>query len=63
VCLKQSKGVGYSPKTDFRAALVDWVENGKAPDQVIGTHYETSVSGKSTATFKRPLCKVSDPLY
>lgn len=54
----QSLGHGYSPKNDFRAALVDWVENGKAPEVITGTHYETSKDGKSVPTFQRPLCKV-----
>jgi hypothetical protein len=56
----QSKGAGYSPKNDFRAALVDWTEKGNAPEVITGTHYETSDDGESVATFKRPLCKVGD---
>lgn len=36
---------------DWLAVVVDWVENGKAPAQIIGAHVE---SGKTTRT--RPLC-------
>jgi feruloyl esterase len=36
---------------DWLAVVVDWVENGKAPAQIVGAHAE---SGKSTRT--RPLC-------
>ena len=60
--ISQSRGDGYSPKTDFRSALIDWVENGNAPDVIVGTHYEAAAAGstaKPKATFQRPLCKVS----
>jgi feruloyl esterase len=36
---------------DWLAAVVDWVENGKAPERLIGAHVE---QGKTTRT--RPMC-------
>jgi len=37
---------------DPLSAMVSWVENGKAPDQIIATKYESSGAMK----FQRPLC-------
>jgi feruloyl esterase len=37
--------------TDWLAAVMDWVEKGKAPAQITGAHVE---AGKTTRT--RPLC-------
>jgi feruloyl esterase len=36
---------------DWLAVVVNWVENGKAPAQIVGAHVE---SGKTIRT--RPLC-------
>jgi len=43
-------GVGPD-QIDFMAAIVDWVENGKAPERILASHVE---DGKVTMT--RPLC-------
>jgi feruloyl esterase len=36
---------------DWLAAVVDWVEHGKAPEMLVGAHIE---AGKTTRT--RPIC-------
>jgi feruloyl esterase len=45
-------GGGEGPNTfDMLSAMEQWVEKGKAPDQVIATHVESGVKGRT-----RPLC-------
>lgn len=55
-----SPGIGHdltgpgAANADLITALVDWVEKGIAPDQLVATGSVTDTSG--TRTFERPLC-------
>ncbi|PWY80797.1 tannase and feruloyl esterase [Aspergillus sclerotioniger CBS 115572] len=49
---------GYQdPKHDILLALIDWVENGVAPEYIIGSHFNSSVDiSASTIDKQRPIC-------
>ena len=44
------------PKYGVFDALVDWVEKGVPPSEVIATKYTTTAGGEHKATMTRPLC-------
>lgn len=41
---------------DMGLALYDWVENGKAPAALIGTHFASGTGTTGTVQFQRPIC-------
>ena len=41
---------------DMGLALYDWVEKGKAPETLIGTHFASGSGTTGTVQFQRPLC-------
>lgn len=48
---------GYQdPEHDVLLALMNWVENGTAPDYIIGTAYENFTT-EETITRQRPICR------
>lgn len=47
-------GSGIGPTVDFFPYLVEWVENGKAPEKIIASRQENPTLGLSALT--RPLC-------
>lgn len=44
------------PQHDVVQAIVDWVENGTAPDRIIATKYNNDVVGAGNVLRTRPLC-------
>lgn len=47
---------GYKdPKHDVMYALMDWVENGNAPDYIIGTAW-ANFTTQNRVTRQRPIC-------
>jgi feruloyl esterase len=41
---------------DALLALVDWVEEGRAPDSIVATTWESSMNASSGVKSQRPLC-------
>jgi feruloyl esterase len=41
---------------DMGLALYEWVEQGKAPAELIGTHFSKGTGPTGTVEFQRPLC-------
>ncbi len=44
------------PQHDMALALQEWVEDGKAPAELIATHYSKGTGPSGTVQFQRPLC-------
>ena len=41
---------------DMGLALYDWVENGKAPEELVATHFSSGTGPTGTVQFQRPIC-------
>ncbi len=48
--------LSLDPQHDVVQAIVDWVENGTAPDRIIATKYNNDVVGAGNVVRTRPLC-------
>ena len=48
--------LSLDPQHDVVQAIVDWVENGTAPDRIIATKYSNDVVGAGNVARTRPLC-------
>lgn len=47
--------VVFDKQHDMVLSMIDWVENGNAPDQIIAAKYNNGVKSDGVA-FTRPLC-------
>lgn len=45
----------FDAEHDMTLAMIDWVENGNAPEQLVGVHYKNNKKSGGVA-FTRPLC-------
>jgi feruloyl esterase len=48
-----ANGIGFEPEGNVLAAMVDWVENGRAPEVILGTKFNDDVVGKGIALQRR----------
>ncbi|KAH7176928.1 tannase and feruloyl esterase [Dactylonectria macrodidyma] len=53
---KPTSVAGYEPERNVLSAIVEWVENGNAPDWIRGTAYTDGIQSKGVA-FERKHCK------
>lgn len=47
----------FDPASNVLAAIVDWVENGKAPDSILGTQYAAGSKSSGQVVAQRRHCK------
>ncbi len=52
----QAAPPAFDAEHDLVIALMDWVEHGKAPDQVVATRYNVDGNATSGVSYQRPLC-------
>lgn len=54
---KNATDAGYAPESNVLAAIVAWVEDGEAPESILGTKYTTGANGTTTVDYQRRHCK------